>query len=90
MIYQRLSILILKLIAPNQGAFVHGRFIFDNISLTQEICREMGKRGEANLILNLDMQKAYDRLECDFLFCSLTLFGFSAEWVDLIRGCVSN
>lgn len=66
-----------KLISPNQGAFVRGRAITDNIALTQEICREVGRKGKRqNVIFSLDMHKAYDRVEWDFLAAVLLQFGF--------------
>lgn len=69
---------------------MRGRSIFDNISLTRNLC-EIGKRdGLPNLGLNLDMHKAYDQLEWDFLFKVLHRFGFCDAWVQLIRACVSE
>ncbi|XP_012828532.1 PREDICTED: uncharacterized protein LOC105949760 [Erythranthe guttata] len=43
-----------------------------------------------NLILKLDMAKAYDRVQWRFLFRVLELMGFSANLVDIIRRCVSS
>lgn len=55
----RLVLLLPKLISPNQSALVQGRSIFDNISLTQEICREVGKpNGKPNVVLSLTLSKS--------------------------------
>lgn len=87
---RRLSTLLPKLITKNQSAFVQGRSIFDNIALAQEITREIGRRGKCNNVMfSLDMLKAYDRLEWDFLLAVLRKFGFAERWVRLIQACIS-
>lgn len=87
----RLAILLPKLISANQSAFIRGRSIFDNISLAQEIIREIGKReGNPNVIFSLGMHKAYDRLKWDFLMLVLQNFGFSLAWREIIMACVSS
>lgn len=53
LICNRLAPLLPKLVAPNQGAFIQGRSIFDNISLTQEVCREIGRPGALRTLLYL-------------------------------------
>nr|XP_016440692.1 PREDICTED: uncharacterized protein LOC107766425 [Nicotiana tabacum] len=51
-----------SLISPNQSGFVKGRSIFENILLTQEIVTDIRLRGKpANVVIKLDMAKAYDR-----------------------------
>lgn len=91
LIGNHLALLLPKLVSLNQGAFIRGRSIFDNVSLTQEICREIRRPGGLpNLILALDMHKAYDRLEWDFLVAVLHKFGFSDHWIRVIMACISN
>ncbi|XP_070056929.1 uncharacterized protein [Nicotiana tomentosiformis] len=49
-----------SLIAPNQSGFVKGRI--ENILLTQEIVTDIRLRGKpANVVIKLNMAKAYDR-----------------------------
>ncbi|XP_004301440.1 PREDICTED: putative ribonuclease H protein At1g65750-like [Fragaria vesca subsp. vesca] len=51
----------------------------------------MKKEGGNNeLGLKLDMNKAYDRVEWDFLKAALIRFGFAQSWVNLIMACVSS
>ena len=39
--------------------------------------------------LKLEMEKAYDRLEWDFLFAVLQQLGFHDKWICWIRECVT-
>jgi len=58
-----------KLISPVQSAFVPGRSIHDNILLTHEIMPKFKnlKSRTSWVAIKLDMEKAYDRLEWDFI-----------------------
>ncbi|XP_060200566.1 uncharacterized protein LOC132628819 [Lycium barbarum] len=75
---RRLNPLFPKLISYNQSGFVKGRLINDNILLDQEIVHDISKtsKGE-NIVIKMDMVKAYDRLSWKFLTGVLKSFGFS-------------
>lgn len=85
----RMAKLLPKLISPEQGAIVSSRLIHENVSLTQELIQHLdsGQKG-GNVILNLDMENAYDRLNWNFLFDVLLQFGFSPGLVTLVKECV--
>nr|GEW10125.1 RNA-directed DNA polymerase, eukaryota, reverse transcriptase zinc-binding domain protein [Tanacetum cinerariifolium] len=56
------------LISPNQSAFVPGRSISDNILLTQELMHNYHlDRGVPRCAFKIDIQKAYDMVDWDFL-----------------------
>ncbi|XP_070049169.1 uncharacterized protein [Nicotiana tomentosiformis] len=62
-IHYKLEKFLPRYISPNQSRFVKGRSIFENILLTQEIVTEIRMRGKpANMVIKLDMTKAYDRV----------------------------
>ena len=65
----RLKPLLDRFISPIQSAFVAGRAISENFIITDEIIHLMGKKkGRGGLmLLKMDMEKAYDRLEWNFL-----------------------
>ena len=50
----------------------------------------MAKGKSACVGLTLDMQKAYDRMEWDFLFAVLKQLGFHDQWICWIRECVTR
>ena len=62
-----------------------GREIVDNILLAQELVLDLDRRlKHSNLILKLDMEKTYDRVEWSFLLFMLRQFGFNEGNVNLI------
>jgi hypothetical protein len=52
-----------KLLAPNQIAFVKGRYNLESVVPAQEIIRDGVKSGQKGLVLKLDYEKAYDRVD---------------------------
>ena len=77
----------------NQSAFVAHRHTHDNIIVTQEVFHYMRlkKRGKKyELALKLDMNKAYDHVEWDFLEVVLRIMGFEEIWIGWIMDCVKS
>lgn len=86
----RLQPILPSVILPNQTAFVKEHSIFDNIVLATEAV-EYARESKQNLvILLLDMEKAYDRVNWTFLEDSMEKLGFLAlfiKWTSaLYRG----
>ena len=81
-----------KLISPLQSAFIPRRSIHDNILLTHEIMHKFKKaKGKtAWVALKLDMEKAYDRLEWDYIKKCLELYGFHSAWIKWIMECITS
>ncbi|XP_027169914.1 uncharacterized protein LOC113769603 [Coffea eugenioides] len=87
----RISKLLPKLISPWQTGFVPGRDIVDNVLLAQELVLDLDRRlVDPNLILKLDMEKAYDRVDWSFLIFLLRQYGFEEVVVDLLFRTFSN
>ncbi|XP_071909741.1 uncharacterized protein [Coffea arabica] len=81
----RLNRLLPQLISHWQTGFFPGRQIIDNILLAQEHTQELDRRLEiSNLMLKLDIEKAYDRVEWSFLLFMLRAFGFQENVIDSI------
>lgn len=80
-------------ISENQSAFMKGRLISDNVMIAYKIMHFMKRkrRGkEGYMALKLDMSKAYDRIEWEYLRAVLLKMGFSTWWVHLIMQCVTS
>ncbi|KAL0449136.1 UNVERIFIED_CONTAM: hypothetical protein Slati_1470000 [Sesamum latifolium] len=67
-----LSPILDKLISPSQNAFIPGRSISDNILLAHELFSGYNQqRLPPRCALKVDLRKAYDKVEWDFLIASL-------------------
>jgi hypothetical protein len=89
----RLKVVLLEIIAEEQSAFVPGRLITDNIIAAYE-CLHFMKRNKAKknrfCALELDMWKAYDRLEWRYLEAVMVKLGFHRLWVNMVMRLVST
>ncbi|KAL2225548.1 UNVERIFIED_CONTAM: hypothetical protein Sindi_2917000 [Sesamum indicum] len=80
-----------KIISPCQGAFIPGRSIGDNIMLAQELFTGYNQaRLPPRCALKVDIRKAYDTVEWDFLLAVLQLFGFPPTFTRWIEECVTT
>jgi hypothetical protein len=86
----RLKPLLGQLISPTQGGFVKGRHILDNVILVQEAIHSSHQRKEQGMLIKLDMANAFDRVKRSFLYKVLLSYGFSPEFVNLIKACIDK
>jgi hypothetical protein len=89
-IASRLKGLLSDLIPENQGGFVQGRQIMDNIILVQEALHSSLKRKEKGMIAKLDFANDFDRVRHSFLFKVLHKFGFGTSFINWIKACISE
>ncbi|KAA3460557.1 reverse transcriptase [Gossypium australe] len=92
-IANKLQDFIGKCIDSAQSAFVPGRLISDNVLIAYEILHTLrqkrwGKKGL--MAVKLDMSKAYDRVEWNYLKKVMLKMGFAERWVALVVKCVST
>ncbi|CAL1384251.1 unnamed protein product [Linum trigynum] len=80
------------LVKPNQSSFVPNRHITDNILILQEYVHSMAKKvgNKGIMLLKLDLAKAYDRLDWEFLEETLTLAGIPQSLINIIMKCVTK
>ena len=74
-----------------QSVFVLGRSIHNNILLTHEIMHKFRtKTGKTAWAIKLDMEKAYDGLEWDFIRKCFQELGFHSTWIKWIMEAISS
>lgn len=87
----RLKGLLDKLVDYSQNAFIPGRKISDNVLLAQELLYGYNQnRLPPRCVMKIDIRKAYDTVEWDFLFAALDLFGFPSRFIGWISECVTT
>ena len=79
-----------KLIDSSQNAFVKGRYIADGVTLLHEVLRESKFRKQQGIVLKLDFEKAYDKVNWNFLFDCCRQRGFSERSMVWIKNAVTN
>ncbi|CAM2095659.1 unnamed protein product [Caretta caretta] len=72
-------------IHPDQTYTVPARSIFDNLFLVRDLL-ELGLRdGLSFALLSLDQEKAFDRVDHEYLLSTLQAFGFGPQFVSFLR-----
>ncbi|XP_062085625.1 uncharacterized protein LOC133791722 [Humulus lupulus] len=85
MICNRLRDILPDIISENQSGFVKGRKIAHNIMICQDMVRGYDRKSAKSACLfKIDLQKAYDTLDWDFLKEMLEALNFPQKFVELI------
>ena len=86
---ERLKTAVSSLISSNQTAYLNGRFISERRRLTSDILK--------GFLLTVDIEKAFDSINHNFLLRVLENYGFSQEflkWISILlqnqESCVIN
>ena len=92
-IANRLKLILPNVISDSQSAFVPNRLITDNTTVAYEILHRMrnrrrGKVGQ--MVVKLDISKAYNRVEWSFLHGIMQKLGFDPRWVNLAMETVTT
>ena len=88
---QRMKGLLPQLVSSAQSAFIPGRSIADNILLAQKILRNYHKpTTQPRSIIKVDILKAYDTVDWQFLLGTLSSMGFPSTFTDWVRECVTT
>ena len=87
---QRIKPLLPKIISTDQNGFIKGRNISYNIRLIQDIIDYAEKFEVTGAILFLDFAKAFDTVEWEYMFSTLTHFGFQDSFMKWVRTLYTN
>ena len=56
--------------------------------IANEVIDSMEKRKEKGILCKLDIEKAYDQRNWNFLVMVLKEMGFGSKWIDWIKWCI--
>ncbi|KAK5775534.1 hypothetical protein PVK06_043435 [Gossypium arboreum] len=89
----RLKATLPKCISQNQSAFVHERMIHNNILIAHELVHYLQSAKNSpnkGFVIKLDMSKAYDHVEWNFIEEVMRRMGYADIWVDKIMNYVRS
>ena len=84
----RLKKVVSKVTSSTQNAFVEGRQILDAALIANKAIYSLLKRDETGVLCKLDLEKAYDHINWDFLLTVMQKMGFGEKWARWIRWCI--
>ena len=85
----RLKLVLPKIIHSTQTA-VYGRKIDQNIHLIRDLIDLANKEDEPAAFIFLDQEKAFDRVNHEFLFKTMQSFGIGPNFINWIKTIYSN
>uniref|UniRef100_A0A8C5MBV1 Reverse transcriptase domain-containing protein n=1 Tax=Leptobrachium leishanense TaxID=445787 RepID=A0A8C5MBV1_9ANUR len=86
----RLSPLLQLLVHPDQVGFVPNRQLYDNTRRNVDLIWWLSSHETPSLVLSLDAEKAFDRVEWPFLFSTMSCFGLPDNYLTLVRALYSD
>ncbi|XP_074315611.1 uncharacterized protein LOC141651816 [Silene latifolia] len=90
-ICNRVAKVLPDIISMNQGAFIQDTEIVDNILICHDLVRLYNRKScSPRVLMKIDLRKAYDSIEWDFLHEMLVALMFPAQMVDWIMQCVTT
>lgn len=89
----RLGLAMPHIIHEDQTCGVGGRSVFYNLQLVRDVVSWVEDRGIPLVLVNLDQEKAFDRVSHTFLFRVLEYFGFGSNflrWIHILYSKVGS
>jgi hypothetical protein len=75
---------------PSQTTFLPGRYILEGVVILHETIHELHRKKQKGLILKLDFEKAYDKVNWSFLQQVLRMKRFSGKWCQWIDSIIKG
>ncbi|XP_074297878.1 uncharacterized protein LOC141628673 [Silene latifolia] len=89
LICNRLAEVLPEIISLNQGGFIKGWSIIENILMCQDLVRLYNRQAcSPRCMFKMDLMKAYDSVSLDFLRELLIAFNFPNQFGELVIECV--
>lgn len=78
------------LVSREKSGYVEGRQILDNIIQAHEVVHSLKTKKKAVMIMQLDIAKAYDKVNWTYMKRVLSAFGFDHNWVRWVMALVTS
>ncbi|XP_063949988.1 uncharacterized protein LOC135152808 [Daucus carota subsp. sativus] len=79
------------LVSCNQAAFIRGRKLGDLVLLAQALCKDYHRNlGAPRIAFKLNLSKAFDSLNWEFLFKLMVVLGFPPQFILWVKACISG
>lgn len=90
-IANRWKLLLPRKITENQSAFIKGRLLMENVLLASELVKDYHKDLiSPRSVMKIDISKAFDSVQWDFLLRSLVAMGFPEKFIHWIKLCITS
>jgi retron-type reverse transcriptase len=86
----RVALVAQKVIKTSQTVFMSGRNIMEGVVILHETIHELHRKKLDGVVLKLDFEKAYDKVNWSFLQQALRMKGFSPKWCNWISQIVKG
>ena len=86
----RLRPLLPSLVSGEQSGYVEGRKILNNIIQAHEVVHFLTSKRKDGMIMQLDIAKAYDKLNWNYIRKVLLAFGFDHNWIRWVMALVTS
>jgi hypothetical protein len=77
-------------LSVEQLGFLKGRRIQDAIGVAHECIHSIIQKKQKALVMKIDLKKAFDSIDWDFLRLILLSVGFGIKFTDWIMSCVTS
>jgi exonuclease III len=74
-----------SVVQPTQTAFMPGRYILEGVVILHETIHELHRKKLDGVLFKIDFEKAYDKVNWDFLQQAMRLKGFNPVWCNWIQ-----
>ncbi|RVW39985.1 Transposon TX1 uncharacterized 149 kDa protein [Vitis vinifera] len=86
----RLKLVMGEVISYSQQAVIQGKQILNAILIANETLDFRLKDNKSSLFLKMDIKKAFDHVNWDFLMEVMSKMGFGHRWINWMKWCCST
>lgn len=85
MLAKRLESIMSTIINPDQTGFIKSRHSYHNIRRLLNILYSSSSTNTPEMVISMDAEKAFDRVEWPYLFYTLKRFGFGSKYISWVK-----